>query len=70
MIHAAVARAGGHPEFGKLLHEKNILPALGDGAADGAADDATTNDQNVGLVHKAEIGDQNLEDGKLLLKIL
>src|ERR1700687_298745 len=44
MDYAAVARTGRHAELGKLLDEKNVLPALGDGTGDGATDDATADD--------------------------
>src|SRR5713226_7137133 len=61
VIHAAVARAGSHPELGKLLDEEYVLPALRNGVGDGAADHPAANNQNVGLVHefrisKTEIG--------------
>ena|ERR1700739_1988073 len=52
MNDAAIARAGGHAKFGKLLDEKNVLPAVGECFRDGAADNAAANDQNVDLVHQ------------------
>ncbi len=55
VIHAAVARTGGHPQLGKLLDKKNVLPTFGDGARDGAANDAAADDQNVRLVHELRI---------------
>src|SRR6266568_998894 len=51
VVDAAVARAGGHAQLGKLLDEKNVLPARGDDAGDGAADHATADDQNIRLIH-------------------
>jgi len=44
MVDTAVARAGGHAELGKLLDEENVLPALGDGPSNGAADHAPSDD--------------------------
>jgi hypothetical protein len=44
MIDAAVARAGSHAEFWKLLDEKNVLPAQGNGPRDGATDHAAADD--------------------------
>src|SRR5579871_1455949 len=55
-IDAAVARAGGHADLRILLDEENILPVLRNGLRDGAADDATTDNQNVGLVHGSLTG--------------
>src|SRR5258708_65521 len=51
MNDAAVARAGRHAELGKLLDEKTVLPGLGNGAGDSAADDATADDYEIGLFH-------------------
>src|SRR5690242_15740894 len=51
MIDTAVAGAGGHSELGKLLDQKNVLPPLGNGARDGAADHAAADNQNIGLIH-------------------
>jgi len=51
VIDAAVSRARCHAEFRKLLDKKNVLPALRNGLGYSAADDTTTNDQNIGLVH-------------------
>ena len=51
VVDSTVARAGGHAELRKLLDKKNVLPALGDGACDGTADNATADNQNIGLIH-------------------
>src|SRR5438552_16951298 len=51
VVHAAVARAGGHAELWKLLDKKNVLPVFGDGARDRAPNHAAADDQNVGLVN-------------------
>ena len=51
MNYAAVARAGGHAEFGILLNEENVVRTLGNSVRYGAADYAATDDENVGLVH-------------------
>src|SRR5208282_5124391 len=48
---AAIARAGGHPELGILLDEKDVLPAAGEGIGEAATDYAAANNQNVDLVH-------------------
>ena len=52
MNDAAVARAGGHAEFGNLFDKEDVLPAAGKRFGDGTADYAAANDQNVDLVHK------------------
>src|SRR5260370_8465800 len=52
--HAAVARAGSHPELGKLFDEEDILPALRHGASDSAPDDTSADDKNIRLVHVQE----------------
>ena len=52
MIHPAVPRARRHAQLRKLLHKKNVLPALGNRARNRAADDSTAYDQNVCLVHE------------------
>jgi hypothetical protein len=52
--HAAVARAGSHPELGKLFDEEDVLPALRHGAGDGAPDDTAADDKNIRLVHVQE----------------
>jgi hypothetical protein len=49
---AAVACAGGHAEARKLLDDENILPAARNGFGDGATDDATTDNEDINLVHK------------------
>src|SRR5882672_11515402 len=54
MIHAAVPRAGGHSKLRELLHKKNVLPALGNRARNGATDHATADDQNACLVHETK----------------
>ena len=59
--YAAVASAGGHAELGILLDEEDVAGALGDGVGDGAADYATANDENVGLVHGSEEEDLTTE---------
>src|SRR5260370_656480 len=55
VVHAAIARAGCHTDFRKLFDKKTVLPAPGNSACDGATDDATANNQNVGLVHALRI---------------
>src|ERR1700694_4839388 len=49
---AAIARTGGHPEFGELLYKIHTRPISGESFGDGAADDPASNNQNVGLFHK------------------
>jgi len=66
MDHAAVARAGGHAGFGKRFDEKDVVPAGGEFAGDGAADDSAADDEDVGLVHgvkriRQEEGNENEE---------
>jgi hypothetical protein len=51
MNDAAVARTGRHAELGILLDEENVLPPRGNSSRDGAPDDASPDNQNVGLVH-------------------
>jgi hypothetical protein len=49
---SAVPRTRGHPELRILLDQKNILPARGNGSRNRAADNASPDDQNIGLVHE------------------
>jgi hypothetical protein len=53
VVHAAVARAGRHPQLRKLLDKKNILPPLRNSLSDSAPNHAAADDQYVGLVHNS-----------------
>ena len=47
----AVTRTGGHPQLRILLHQKNIIPTRRNRPRDRTSNDASTNNQNVRLVH-------------------
>jgi hypothetical protein len=48
---AAVPRAGAHAELGHLLEKEDVLPSRGSGTRDRATNDASTDDEDIGLVH-------------------
>src|SRR5580704_3786308 len=50
--HAAIARAGAHANFWHGFEDEDVLPAGGEGACDGAADYACTDDDDICLLHR------------------
>jgi len=48
---AAVARARAHADFWERFENKDVAPAAGESAGDGATHDATANDHYIGLFH-------------------
>src|SRR5580700_570954 len=48
---AAIARACAHPDFWKRFENKDVTPAAGESAGDGAAHDATADNHYVGSFH-------------------
>src|SRR5262245_33420853 len=66
MDHAAIAGTGGHAEFGILFDEEDVLPAMGEGFGDGAADDTAADDESVDLVHNV-LGYDRQERRELML---
>src|SRR5262245_56536238 len=66
MDHAAIAGTGGHAEFGILFDEEDVLPAMGEGFGDGAADDTAADDESVDLVHDV-LGYDRQERRELML---
>ncbi len=51
MDYAAIARARAHPDFWERFQNKDVTPAVGESAGDGATHDTTADDHYVGLFH-------------------
>jgi hypothetical protein len=63
MDDATIAGTGGHPEFGELLNEENILPVFGYRICDGTTDNASADDDDA-CVHRVSRLNPNYRFGE------